>query len=67
MAGWIRALDWRPGGPGGVPRQLRYGTLAIPFPGPLCQCLSEETLINAVVPFYVVSEEVNIPHWGGAV
>ena len=31
-------------------RQLRFGTLAIPFT-PLCQCVSEETL-KAVGPFY---------------
>ena len=48
---WVRALDWRPGGPG--LRQLRFGTLAIPFT-PLCQCLSKETL-KAVGPFYLVS------------
>ena len=46
VAGWVRALDWRTGGPG-------FGTLAIPFT-PLCQCLSEETL-KAVDPFYLVS------------
>ena len=34
-------------------RQLRFGTLAIPFTPP-CQCLSEETL-KAVCPFYLVS------------
>ena len=34
-------------------RQLRFGTLAIPFT-PLCQCLSEET-IKAVGSFYMVS------------
>ena len=34
-------------------RQLRFGTLAIPFT-PLCRCLSEETL-KAVGPFYLVS------------
>ena len=33
-------------------RQLRFGTLAIPFT-PLCQCLSEETL-KVVGPFYLV-------------
>ena len=32
-------------------RQLRFGTLAIPFT-PLCQCRSEET-IKAVGPFYI--------------
>ena len=55
MAEWVRALDWRPGGPGFESHsgQLRFGTLAIPFT-PLCQCLSEETL-KAVGPFYLVS------------
>ena len=55
VAGWVRALDWRPGGPGfRIPlRQLRFGTLAIPFTQ-LCQCLSEESL-KAVGPFYLVS------------
>ena len=46
VAEWVRALDWRSGGPGFESRcaqQLRFGTLAIPFT-PLCKCLSEETL-----------------------
>ena len=54
--GYSVGLDWRPGGPGRVRiplRQLRFGTLAIPFT-PLCQCLSEETLKD-VGPFYLVS------------
>ena len=56
MSGLERWLDWRPGGPGLVRtplRQLRFGTLAIPFT-PLCQCLSEE-IIKAAGPFYLVS------------
>ena len=46
MAEWVRALDWRPDGPGfesHCGKTFRFGTLAIPFT-PLCQCLSEETL-----------------------
>ena len=56
MAEWVRALDWRPGGPGFESRYsnlIRFGTLAIPFTR-LCHCLSEETL-KAVGPFYLVS------------
>ena len=50
VAEWVRALDWRSGCPGYL-RQLRFGTLAIPFTQ-LCQCLSQETL-KAVGPFYL--------------
>ena len=62
VAEWVGALDWVR-----MPlRQLRSGTLAIPFTQ-LCQCLSEETL-KAVSPFYLVSMpgEVKDPtslHW----
>ena len=47
-------------------RQLRFGTLAIPFT-PHCQCLSKET-IKAVGPFYLVSmpgevKDPTSPHW----
>ena len=55
MAEWVRALDWRPGGPGfkfHCGNLINFGTLAILFT-PLCQCLSEETL-KAVGPFYLV-------------
>ena len=69
MAEWVRAFDWRPGGPGFESRcgnLFRFGISAIPFT-PLCQCLSEETL-KAVGPFYLVSMpgEVKDPtslHW----
>ena len=68
MAEWVRALDWRPGGPGFLIllRQLRFGTLAIPFI-PLCQSRSDETL-KAVGPFYLVSmpgevKDPTSPHW----
>ena len=58
VAEWVRALDWRPGGPWFESRYgyfICFGTLAILFT-PLCQwqCLSEETL-KAVGPFYLVS------------
>ena len=69
MSEWVRALDWRPGGPWLESRcgnLIRFGTLVIPFT-PLGQCLSEETL-KAVGPFYWVSipGEVKDPtslHW----
>ena len=54
-AEWVRALDWRPGGPGFESRcgNVASELLGIPFT-PLCQCLSEETL-QAVGPFYLVT------------
>ena len=70
VAEWVRALDWRPDGPGfeSIPLRntFRFGTLAIPFT-PLCQCLSEETL-KAVGPFYLMSRPGEVkdptsPHW----
>ena len=64
-----RWLGLATGGPGRfrIPlRQLRFGTLAIPFT-PLCQCLLEETL-KAVGPFYLVSmpgdvKDPTSQHW----
>ena len=57
MAEWVRAStgDWTFDGssPTSV-KTFRFGTLAIPFTL-LCQCLSDETLIKAVGPFYLVS------------
>ena len=61
----VRALDWRwlehwtgdwvvQGSNPAAATYFRFGTLAIPFT-PLCQCLSEETLKEAVGPFYLVS------------
>ena len=51
---WVRALAWTgdrtvPSRVGIPLRQLRFGTLVIPFT-PLYQCLSDETL-KAVGPF----------------
>ena len=66
VAKWVRASEWRPGGPGFEPYgdKLHFGTLAIPFI-PLCQCLSEETLTDAGL-FYLASmpEEVKDPTHG---
>ena len=66
MAEWVRALDWRPGGPGfeSCCSNFALGTLAIPFT-PLYQCLLEETL-KPVGPFYLVSMpgEVKYPTQG---
>ena len=55
VAEWVRALDWRPGGPGFESHcgDFDLELLAILFT-PLCQCLSEETL-KSVGPFYLVS------------
>ena len=74
VAEWVRALDWRPDGPGFeshcaklfASELWQFGIPAIPFT-PLCQCLSEETL-KAVGPFYLVSmpgevKDLTSPHW----
>ena len=64
MAKWVRlrALDWRPGGPGFESCCGNFASelLAIPFT-PLCQCLSEETL-KTVGPFYLVSMPVEVKY-----
>ena len=63
----VRALDWRPGGPGFeswacriLLRQLPFGTLAISLPR-FASVFSEETL-KAVGPLYLLSMTGEVKH-----
>ena len=69
VAEWVRASTGDRTIDGSTPTagEFEFGTLAIPLTL-LCQCLSDETLLKAVGPFYLVSmpgevKDPTSPHW----